>query len=369
MMIYAIISDIHANLEALEAALNDAASHGATEIVCLGDIVGYGPLPRETLRRVRETARIILAGNHDDAVSGRCNADGFIPLATEAVSRHRAALSTEELNALRDLPYTVAQDDMAFAHGDFSNPSAFNYIETPDSAAASFAATHAGILFVGHTHEPRVFRLGAIGTIESRPPQDFVREADTRYIVNVGSIGYPRTSDGICESSYVLYDTVSKSVKFRRLPFAVSSVMQRGVDTTATDRSNSRLKTWGCGALVAGLLVSAAILPSLRRAPAPVLVEATPINPVFAEQQLYFTPAKHAVRANVRLLRASAPAILVVSFEDDHQREIAAVTNLVVKSSTRKFAIPTNAVCARFALRTSVPGQIPNIDGFAPRAE
>ena len=103
-MKYAVISDIHANLQALDAVLADAEAQGAEKTVCLGDVVGYGPLPAETLRRVRAAAETVIAGNHDDAVSGRISADDFIDLAAEAVRRHRLALSETDIAWLRSLP-------------------------------------------------------------------------------------------------------------------------------------------------------------------------------------------------------------------------------------------------------------------------
>ena len=90
-MRYAIVSDIHANAEALRRVLADARQNGATRVVCLGDVVGYGPLPKETLELVRKSASLVLAGNHDDAVSGRGGADAFNGLAADAVTRHREA--------------------------------------------------------------------------------------------------------------------------------------------------------------------------------------------------------------------------------------------------------------------------------------
>ena len=99
-MKYAIISDIHANVTALQNVLADAKAQGAEKIVCLGDVVGYGPLPSETVALARKECFIVLAGNHDDAVSGRGDASTFIDLAKEAVERHRAALSEEDVEWL-----------------------------------------------------------------------------------------------------------------------------------------------------------------------------------------------------------------------------------------------------------------------------
>ena len=227
-MTYAILSDVHANVVALEAALADARSCGVGRVICLGDVVGYGPEPEKSIRLVSQSAAATVAGNHDDAVSGRLDPADFIDLAADAVARHRDAISSGSLAWLRRLPYTFAEGRFACAHGDFTEPTAFNYVTDEDGAAANFAARTEQLLFVGHSHEPGMFLTGASGKVYRLEPTDFVLEDGKRYIVNPGSVGYPRTNDGVCESTYALYDDSSGTVVFRRLPFAVSSVMQTG---------------------------------------------------------------------------------------------------------------------------------------------
>ena len=125
-MRYAILSDVHANPTALEKVVSDARSCNAEEFVCLGDTVGYGPLPSEAVSAVRSIAHIVLAGNHDAAVSGSVNASDFIDIAGEAALRHRRALSRKELAWLRSLPATANMAGAAFVHGDLTDPKAFN---------------------------------------------------------------------------------------------------------------------------------------------------------------------------------------------------------------------------------------------------
>ena len=139
-MKYAIISDVHANETALRAVLEDAKRHGAEKIVCLGDVVGYGPLPVETAALVRKECFVTLAGNHDDAVSGRGDASTFIDLAKDAVERHRAALSEDDLAWLRSLPYTCTLDKAVAVHGDLFDPPKFYYVLDEKGADASCSA-------------------------------------------------------------------------------------------------------------------------------------------------------------------------------------------------------------------------------------
>lgn len=227
-MIYAVISDIHANETALRKVLDDAKSQGAQRIVCLGDVVGYGPQPLETIKLLQLENAIMIAGNHDDAVAGRVSEDDFIDLARDAVLRHRESLGAKMCNYLASLPYTVEFGEAIASHGDFTSPEKFFYIETEEDARANFNAINSRLAFVGHTHNPNIFLTGQSGAIYKIDPQDFIIEDNKRYIVNPGSVGYPREKDGQCFSSYVLYDDEERSVTFRSLPFAISSVMQRG---------------------------------------------------------------------------------------------------------------------------------------------
>lgn len=227
-MKYAVVSDLHANSEAFARVLADAAAQGAASVVCLGDIVGYGPSPAETLSAVRRNCRFVIAGNHDDAVAGRIDESGFIDLAGDAVSRHRAELDPAAVEYLASLPYECSFGEAVAAHGSIVSPRRFDYVESEDDAAAAFRAVRAPLVFTGHTHVPCVFLTGRSGAVYRIPPQDFTMEDGKRYIVNPGSAGYPRESDGKCLSSYVLYDDAARTVEFRFLPFSVASVMQKG---------------------------------------------------------------------------------------------------------------------------------------------
>ncbi|MBQ9740297.1 MAG: metallophosphoesterase, partial [Kiritimatiellae bacterium] len=142
-MVYAIISDVHANAIALSAVLEDAHRCGAKKLLCLGDVVGYGPEPESTVSTIRARAAFTLAGNHDDAVAGRLDPSDFIDLAADAVSRHREALSEENLAWLKSLPYTYNGKSFLCAHGDFTSPRTFEYVSDEKEAAANFAATKA----------------------------------------------------------------------------------------------------------------------------------------------------------------------------------------------------------------------------------
>lgn len=216
-MKYAIISDIHANVSALRAVLADAGDCGVEKIICLGDVLGYGPEPVETLKLVYERVHVCLAGNHDDAVCGRGTVSEFNDFAAEAIANHRSQLNSEAISWLERLPYVWEEDGVCGVHGDFSAPVKFCYVEEPESAVPSFLVRSENLMFVGHTHEPRYFTLDEEGELNMFGAQDFELRPGLRYVVNPGSVGYPRTASG--RSSYVIYDSARKTITYRTLPF------------------------------------------------------------------------------------------------------------------------------------------------------
>ena len=369
-MRYAIISDIHANESALRRVLADAASLGAERIVCLGDVVGYGPLPKETLACVRASAAVTLAGNHDDAVSGRQGADAFIDLAGEAVQRHRDALDANDLAWLRSLPYDCTLDGAIAAHGDIADPKKFYYVENEEDAAANFNATDAQLVFVGHTHVPCIFLTGQSGKVYRLDAQDFTLEDGKRYIVNPGSVGYPRESNGECFSSYVLYDSTARAVSYRRLPFSVASVMQRGV--------NPRRRRIGLvvAAALLSLGVVAGALVLRQRKPVEVKtvtveVAAKPdVSLVLAEKILTLAPGMRFVRANLVLDDTCDPGELMITFASASGAPLSTSTKIktVVQSSCNRIKIPKAARSARFVVRKPSRDAKPKILSFAPAA-
>ena len=151
-MKYAIISDVHANDAALDAVLADARTRGARRIICLGDVVGYGPEPAAVVARVRRACAAVVAGNHDDAVSGRGSAEDFNDFAAEAVERHRTELGADALEWLASLPYVFSESGFACAHGEFSAPERFDYVFEAEDAVPSWRARAEQLLFVGHIY-------------------------------------------------------------------------------------------------------------------------------------------------------------------------------------------------------------------------
>ena len=352
-MVYAIISDVHANAIALSAVLEDARRCGAKKLLCLGDVVGYGPEPESTVSTIRARAAFTLAGNHDDAVSGRLDASDFIDLAADAVSRHREALSEENLAWLKSLPYTYNGKSFLCAHGDFTSPRTFEYVSDEQEAAANFAATKAQLMFVGHSHIPGIFLTGASGKVYSLPPTDFTLEDGKRYIVNPGSVGYPRTNGNVCESTYVLYDDAEKTVSFRRLPFTVRSVMQTG-------RNPKRLKkrivaAVACAAAVAAGAAAWMFSPERRvetvtevltNSVTKVVEKVVAIKKIDRTENCILFSTDKKVRVEVKLAKGSPAAQIQLVFKDESGKILWEERWTAKKSKKATVSVPQGAASA-----------------------
>ncbi len=191
----AILSDIHANLEALQASLLAIKELKVDRVVCLGDIVGYGPDPDECVGLVRENCDAILLGNHDEAVVQPNISERFNDYARWAVEWTSEHISSDNKKFLAALPRTHTEGKILYAHSSPKDPEKWTYIFSKEDAEEQFHGFEQDVCFVGHTHHPALFCEDEEGTPFS---------ADHRFIVNVGSIGQPR--DGNPKSCFGLFD-------------------------------------------------------------------------------------------------------------------------------------------------------------------
>ena len=235
-MKFAVFGDIHANLEALEAVLSDAADQGCTRFTCIGDVVGYNADPRECLRVVQQLDCPVVKGNHDEGASMDTEILGLNPLAQRALEWTREALTEPDKQWLRDLPFVRRVGDFTIVHATLDSPSGWNYVTNKYDAMASFAYQFTPICFFGHTHAPCFFvRDSAVrqemgGTVRV--------EEGKKYFINVGSGGQPR--DGDWRASYVVYDVHNQKVTFRRLKYdiqrAQEKILKAGLPEMLADR-------------------------------------------------------------------------------------------------------------------------------------
>lgn len=224
-MRYAVMSDIHANPWALEKALADAREQGAEKFVCLGDVVGYGPDAVGAVELAKSAFDVTLMGNHDAATVGLISSWNFRPEAKAGVFRHGIELGAEGLDWLRGLPHVHREERFAAAHGSLVNPEAFEYIMREGDALAAFEAMGATpLLFVGHTHLSLAVERTGRRRVRVREADGLALSGKSAYIVNVGSVGYPRNEP---ESVYALYDSDQGTVAWRRLPFDYADYVAR----------------------------------------------------------------------------------------------------------------------------------------------
>jgi diadenosine tetraphosphatase ApaH/serine/threonine PP2A family protein phosphatase len=226
----AFISDIHSNLEALETVLADLTTEGVDRVVCLGDIVGYGPDPNDCVARVEETCAATVLGNHDQAALGELSTEYFneyARLATEWTSR---SLSPPSRQFLSSLPYSMEFEGLRLTHASPLGPENWTYVLTLEEAKRQFGGYDERLCFIGHSHLPIVLEEEGDTCEAIRYPADETLELlpDRRYIVNVGSVGQPRDRDP--RSAYVWYDTAMDVLRLRRLDYAVDTVQRKIID-------------------------------------------------------------------------------------------------------------------------------------------
>lgn len=239
---YAIFGDIHANIEALEAVLDDARSQNVTDYFCLGDIVGYNASPCECIKVMRELGAITVRGNHDHYCSHDESLEDFQPNAAKVVRWTRSQLSQSDVQWLAGLPMSKILPGMTLVHGTLDMPELWGYVFDNLDAEAHFAYQRTPLCFHGHTHVPVIFvKHGSLVERVDLPKrgESFKLAAfGYRYFINVGSVGQPR--DGNPRSSYVIYRPDSKEVEFRRVSYdietAADKVRKAGLPERGADR-------------------------------------------------------------------------------------------------------------------------------------
>ena len=243
-----LISDIHANLEALEACLAAAPAHDL--VVNLGDIVGYGASPNEVTDRSRELGKVLVRGNHDKAATGLMDIEDFNPMAATAAIWTRNQLTPENLDWLRALPHgPVPLPDfpqVQFVHGSPNDED--EYVVSLGDALAPLVALSVPLTFFGHTHlQGGFFANGSaadgfhpeyrtVGKAESVP---FQLKPHGRYLINPGSVGQPR--DGDWRAAFALFDTEAQVVHFHRTPYNLKAAQDRIFSANLPPRLATRL--------------------------------------------------------------------------------------------------------------------------------
>ncbi len=239
-MKYALISDIHANLEALVAVLRDIEAQQADEIHCLGDVIGYGCDPVACLKLVGELCEVKLLGNHEYAVLGLLSDENMNQLARESMHWTIGQLSDHELSVIADYEMEAQRPGCRLVHASPCEPNRWHYILTMDEATVAFENFDEPLCFFGHTHVPAIYNLSQDGRIRHQTGHDFDPDEEARYLVNVGSVGQPRDHDA--RASYVLYDTEMKSISYRRVAYDIAATQIKMKAAQMPDKLIERLE-------------------------------------------------------------------------------------------------------------------------------
>jgi len=240
-MRYAIIADIHANLAAFTAVLDDIEWRGGVEEVwCLGDMVGYGPDPHQCIELLRQYSHICVAGNHDWAAIGKISISDFNPDAAATCHWTAQQLTPEDIGYLNSLPLVIQIGEFCLVHGSPREP-VWEYLLSASIARENFAYFQSQFCMVGHSHVPLIFEYSETGAcFFSRFTADSVFTLDkNRLIINPGGVGQPR--DGDPRASYAIYDSEAKSVKHYRIAYDIDATQAKMVEYRLPVRLVERL--------------------------------------------------------------------------------------------------------------------------------
>jgi diadenosine tetraphosphatase ApaH/serine/threonine PP2A family protein phosphatase len=235
-----IFSDVHANIEAMNAVVDAFRSERIDKYVCIGDVVGYGASPNECCDLVRKLTSVTILGNHDAAVAGRMDYSYYYDAARQALDLHARQLTPENLAWLRSLPYEQSEGDVTFCHGSPIALEEFEYIFSVEQAQKCLDMWDelGAVTFIGHSHLCKSFALSRDEVFEVVATK-FVIRPEHRYIISVGSVGQPRDYDN--RASYTIYDTTEKTFEFKRVAYDIDTAAQKIFATELERNFGNRL--------------------------------------------------------------------------------------------------------------------------------
>lgn len=224
-MVFAVISDIHANLEALTAVLADIRGRGFESTYCLGDVVGYGCDPSACLDLVMEHCDIRLMGNHEYYALGKVSSEYLSPVAAQSAVWTQQHLSDADLKTIAGFDMEAHLADIDLVHASPYEPDSWRYILATQEARRAFDRMRGTICFYGHSHLPMIFSQSPEGEIRHQVGHDIQPSDEKKYLINVGSVGQPR--DGDPNACYVSFDTESRSVSYHRVAYDIAATQQK----------------------------------------------------------------------------------------------------------------------------------------------
>jgi predicted phosphodiesterase len=221
----AVLSDVHANLEALRSVFAFVKEARPDRVFFLGDAVGYGPDPNECLDLLRQFCTVSLQGNHDAAACDLMGTENFNVFAKAAVDYTRQILSKDHRIFLSGLPSLEQRRTLCLAHSSPFQPERWHYLFTEGDGAFNFNHFQGAVCFVGHSHQPAVFTQDPEGKVTLRPFDEVELAQGSRYIINVGSVGQPRDSDP--RAAVAFYDDATRRLRLVRLRYNITAVQEK----------------------------------------------------------------------------------------------------------------------------------------------
>jgi predicted phosphodiesterase len=236
-----ILSDIHANLEALEAVIKDAQGSGGFDTIwSLGDLVGYGPDPKACIDRIREFDLVSVAGNHDHAAIGLIDANDFNAAAKTAAEWTADQLDSECRDFLAAMLFVEVQGPFTLVHGSLRDP-IVEYLLDRNSALGTLALLETPYCLVGHSHIPFVcFEVEGEPEFNEFPEDKRVALNDNRMIINPGGVGQPRDRDP--RPSYAIYDSVESNIERHRVTYDIAKTQKKMRSADLPSRLIDRLE-------------------------------------------------------------------------------------------------------------------------------
>jgi predicted phosphodiesterase len=222
-MKFAIMADIHANLEAFQAVLRDAQQQGCTRYAFLGDYVGYCADPKACLDIVRSMNSPCVKGNHDDYCSTDAPLDGFNPKTANAVQWTRNQLTEDDRKWLQSLPYVLRVENFTIVHATLDSPQRWGYVFDRLAAASSFTYQDTDLCFFGHTHVPVAFVCDTM--VRGGTFTKFKTQRGKKYFVNCGAVGQPR--DNNPKAAYVAYDVDDSIIELHRVAYDIATAKRK----------------------------------------------------------------------------------------------------------------------------------------------
>jgi diadenosine tetraphosphatase ApaH/serine/threonine PP2A family protein phosphatase len=236
-----IVSDIHSNLDALEAVIGALKEKGATRFLCCGDIVGYGPDPNRCVELIRELGCVCVAGNHDYGVAGLASLAGFNDAACQAALWTRPLLTESNRLFLVNLPLTAVEGPFCIVHASPSAPETWEYVLTVREAAREIDRCAPGACVVGHSHQPFAVERLPGGQARRVRQRQFLLRPEAGYFINAGSVGQSR--DGDPRACCMLYDDDTRSMAYLRVPYDIAAVQTKMRAAGLPARLAARLAT------------------------------------------------------------------------------------------------------------------------------